>query len=68
MNPTDVFKREDVIELRSYSTKDLLASLEKRPRKDRLWLRLWGTIDKNYKVFFEKLKNYLKNNPLKYVL
>ena len=68
MEPRDVFYTEDEVQLHSYSTKDLLASLEKRPRKDRLNLWLFGTIDENYKVFFEKLKNYLKNNPLKYVL
>ena len=62
----DVFNNEDRLRLFSYSTEDLVSSLEKRPRKDRLWLSLFGTIDKNYVKFFDTLDKYLKNNPLRY--
>ena len=66
MDPADVFNNEDRVMLYSYSIEDLVSSLEKRPRKDRLGLSLQGTIDKNYVKFFDTLDKYLKNNPLRY--
>ena len=68
MDAWDVFNNKDRVVLYSYSTENLVSSLEKLPRKDRLWLVLYGTIDKNYVKFFDTLDKYLKNNPLRYFL